>query len=314
MRFLISRLSAMGDVVCTSPAAALLRRTFPESRIEWIVDKRFAGIVECVPSVDQIHIAPKKIKDYKPFWKQLGEFDVAFDLQGLAKSGLAMAGVKAERKLGFHWQREGAALFSQPIKPDPTSHHVVDQYVDVVRSICVETHEAVFDLTPHPYDLQRFREEVDEDRPLVLFTPGAGWATKRWPPSHFVQLAQDLLNRDIQVGFLGAPSEKEAFRDIKAELANQVHDWVGRTSVKELVALISLASAHVGGDTGNSHIAAALGIPAIGLYSITPPERSCPYGMREYCLYNPISLAEIKPDEALQMVELALTHRPATAG
>jgi len=67
-----------------------------------------------------------------------------------------------------------------------------------------------------------------------------------------------------------------------------------------------LAVAHVGGDTGSTHIAAALGIPAVGLYSITRPVRSCPYGQIERCLYEPRGLKYILPDQVFPQLELVL--------
>ena len=72
---------------------------------------------------------------------------------------------------------------------------------------------------------------------------------------------------------------------------------VGQTSMEELVALLSLAKGHIGGDTGSSHLAAGLGIPAIGLYSITKPVRSCPYGQIDRCHYDARGLAHIQPKE-----------------
>jgi ADP-heptose:LPS heptosyltransferase len=77
---------------------------------------------------------------------------------------------------------------------------------------------------------------------------------------------------------------------------------LGKSSVRQLVALISLGNAHVGGDTGSTHIAAALGVPAIGLYSITKPERTCPYGQFHRCHYNPVGLAEIDPVDVFATV------------
>jgi ADP-heptose:LPS heptosyltransferase len=63
--------------------------------------------------------------------------------------------------------------------------------------------------------------------------------------------------------------------------------------------LIRLASAHVGGDTGSTHIAAAMDIPAVGLYSTTRPERSCPYGQIASCHFSPDGLAHIQPDAVI---------------
>ena len=54
MRFLISRLSALGDVVHTLPSAVALRRSFPDCEIVWCVDRRFSGIVELCSAVDKV--------------------------------------------------------------------------------------------------------------------------------------------------------------------------------------------------------------------------------------------------------------------
>ncbi len=53
-RFLLSRLSALGDTVCSLPAAMALKQGFPECHITWAVDPRFAGIVECCEAVDEV--------------------------------------------------------------------------------------------------------------------------------------------------------------------------------------------------------------------------------------------------------------------
>lgn len=80
----------------------------------------------------------------------------------------------------------------------------------------------------------------------------------------------------------------------------------GQTSVGELVALVQRCAVHIGGDTGSSHIAAAVDRPAVGLYSITRPERSCPYGRFNWCLYDAQSLEAIRPEQVLAMVMEAL--------
>ena len=101
------------------------------------------------PSVSTVlEVKPK----FRPStWPTIeGEFDAAFDMQGLLKSAIVVGRAKARRKLGYHWQREGSALFSSAVKPDPTSLHVVDQYVDVVRAYDAPMDRAEFDLKPTP--------------------------------------------------------------------------------------------------------------------------------------------------------------------
>ena len=309
-RFLIARLSALGDVVCSLPVASALKSAYPDSHITWAVDRRFAGIVECCDAVDEVAVVKPGLSAI-PKWPE--KFDAAFDLQGLLKSGLCLARAKAEVKLGYHWQREGSWLFSSAVQPDPTSFHIVDQYVDVVRAYGVEVDRAEFRLKAPEADVLSVRKKLKE-RGLVgrfaVMNAGAGWATKRWPAESFAHLIEACRADDLPTVLVGGPAaaDRAAGAEVAATGGNFV-DLIGETNVRELVALIRMASVHVGGDTGSTHIAAAVGTPAIGLYSITRPKRSCPYGQVENCLYNPESLSGISTEDVLSRVNHSLAIR-----
>lgn len=289
----------MGDCVCTLPVAAAIKSSFPDSVITWAVDPRFAGIIECSKAVDEIvrvkpGFAPKS-------WPSVpGDFEYALDMQGLSKSGLVVARAKAKHKLGYHWQRELAPFFSSKVLPDPTSLHVVDQYVDVARYIGAQADVADFQMYPLEEDRTKMQSLLAENGitgAFVIANAGAGWVTKRWPGEHYARLAELLAEKGIQFALLGgkAAGDVEAAESVVSESKVPIVNLLGKSSVRELVALISLANAHVGGDTGSTHVAAALGVPAIGLYSITKPERSCPYGQIHRCHYDPDSLSNIDP-------------------
>jgi len=304
VRFLIARLSSLGDVVCSLPAAVALKATYPDCETVWCVDARFAGVVQLCGAVDRVELVPTK--DKRGFVRGLGEFDAAFDLQGLLKSALVVGHSKAKKKLGYHWQREGSWLFSQRVMPEATSLHVTDQYVDVVRAFGAEADRAEFGLKPDPEDVKTVRRLLPGDGEIVVCNAGAGWATKRWPAANFAQLANSLHAQGVRACFIGAESDRKAFEEVKDAGATHAFDLIGRTNVRELVALISTARAHVGGDTGSTHIAAALGVPAVGLYSVTRPERTCPYGQRHNTLYDPAGLGRIGPEAALESLGRAI--------
>ena len=294
-RFLISRLSSLGDVVCSLPAAAALKKGVPDAEVTWVVDKRFAAIVEACSAVDRVVVRQKGSAPID------GEYEAALDLQGLLKSAWVIARVKAEKKVGYHWQREGSALFSQRVLPDPTSLHVVDQYVDVARAVGGEADRAEFLLAPSAEATESVKQKLTGE-PFVVINPGAAWASKRYPPASIATLIDALPVSTVLIGANGETGGEEAAALAKKPTLN----LTGQTSIAELIALLNLSKAHVGGDTGSSHIAAALGIPAIGLYSSTRPERSCPYGQIDRCLYNPEGLAKITPGEVVEKVMEAI--------
>lgn len=308
LRFLISRLSALGDVVHTLPAACALRQSFADCQITWAVDPRFAGIVECCAAVDRIELLHPGINPRSWRLKEAQRFDYAFDLQGLLKSGLVVWAARARHKLGYHWQREGSWLFSRAVPPAPTSKHVVEQYLDVVRVIGARAEPPEFGLEPKPQDLESVRAKLDAcgagGRPLAVLNAGAGWESKRWPPKSFATLCVELDRRGFDCVFIGTRSthDLEAFSSVEAIAGKAARSMLGQTSPRELVALISLAAVHVGGDTGSTHIAAALSRPLVAMYSATDPARSGPYGHDRNVIYNRTSMANIEPEEALERV------------
>ncbi|MBS1713815.1 MAG: glycosyltransferase family 9 protein [Armatimonadetes bacterium] len=303
LRVLVSRLSAMGDVVCSLPVASAVRAAIPDAEVVWIVDKRFKGIVECCTAVSSVVERPSDPRAVR----NMGRFDVAFDLQGLLKSALLTGLADASRKLGYHWQREGAQLFSSAVLPDPSSHHVVDQYVDVARAAGFDADRAVFSLEPKEEDVTTVKGRLEErgmdGRAFVLVNAGAAWATKRWDPEKFAALSDGLASTGVAVVFCGAKADASTVAEVRRFGAAGSLDMTGATNVRELVALVSLAAVHVGGDTGTTHIAAALGRPAVGLYTLTRPERSCPYGQIDGC-YG--------PDATVKQVLAAVTSRLTT--
>jgi len=307
-RFLISRLSALGDTVCSLPAAVALKRQFPDCHITWVVDPRFAGIVECCGAVDEV-------VRWKPSWKTIPKyterFDAALDLQGLLKSAAAISRAKADVKVGYHWQREGAGLFSSAVKPDPTSFHVVDQYVDVARALGATMFRADFGLKPKHEDTLAVRLKLKE-RGVVgktaLLNAGAGWASKRWPPAFFAEVCDGIREMGVTPVLIGGNggADRAAAQEVIDQCKFAPATMLGETTVRELIALIRQASVHIGGDTGSTHIAAALEISAVGLYSITKPQRSCPYGQIDRCHYDPSGLANIMPAPVIETIRSIL--------
>lgn len=296
-RFLISRLSSLGDVVCSLPAASALKLGVPEAHVTWVVDERFAAIVRSCQAVDEViaqsRIARSPIRFDAPF-------EAALDLQGLLKSALVIARAHAKEKVGYHWQREGAALFSRRVLPDPSSLHVVDQYVDVARAVGGKADRADFQLAPRQEALASVQSSLPPR--FVVINPGSAWASKRWPPERIGRLIDMIDLPVVLIGSKGETGGAEAMAHCRARPL----DLTGQTGIGELVALISCAAVHVGGDTGSTHIAAALGIPAVGLYSSTRPERTCPYGQIDRCLYDPAGLGRIEPEAVRAKVAEAL--------
>ncbi len=288
MRVLVVKLSSMGDVICGLPVAKTLKHNNPEGEVVWAVDKAFGPIVERCPYVDRIVVRPKDMGEMWRTTRDLGEFEAVLDLQGLLKSGLMTAAARSKKKLGFHWQREGARLFSAPVKPDPTSLHVADQYLDVARALGAVELTDFHTVQPTETDSAEaaaiLKEAgIDPDHPYFVMNAGAGWITKRWAPEGFAHVSRELNSKGIQTVFIGAPSDAPVFEEVKAQNPGDAKTVVGKTSLPQLMAVIAGSKGHLGGDTGSTHMTSALGKKAYGVYTLTKPERSCPYGQISRC-------------------------------
>ena len=108
--------------------------------------------------------------------------------------------------------------------------------------------------------------------------PGASYgAAKCWPPERFASLADRLISEcDADVIFFGTPTETEIAARIQANMKSRALSLVGKTSIRELAALFSVCSIFVGNDSGAMHVAAATGLPVIGIFGPTDPEGTAP--------------------------------------
>jgi heptosyltransferase-2 len=108
--------------------------------------------------------------------------------------------------------------------------------------------------------------------------PGASYgAAKCWPPEHFAALADRLISESgADVIFFGTPGEKEIAARIRSKMKSRAISLVGETSMRDLAALFASCSAFIGNDSGAMHVAAAAGLPVIGIFGSTDPEGTAP--------------------------------------
>ncbi len=328
-RLLIVRLSAMGDVIHTLPAAQALREAFPSAMIGWLIEERWAELL-CAPGTplrgprsaqrplaDWVH--PVKLAGWRKSlftlptierivrtWNDVRavHYDVAIDLQGAIRSALLARWSGAPVIYGSAQPREIPASLWYSRETIPNGSHVIEQNLSVVSDVA-ERKLAVARVQ-FPKDdaadskIRRQLADAGIGRFLIL-NPGAGWGAKRWPPERYGNVARALASCGIKSIVNYGPGEEY--------LARQVEDAGGGSakaihcSITELIALTRRASLFVGGDTGPLHLAAALQIPVVAIFGPTDPERNGPYGTRSIVLRNPASptthARNPRPDEGM---------------
>ncbi len=296
-RVAIVKLSSIGDVVHALPVSAALKRSFPHLQISWITEERCAEMVTGNPYLHEVLTIPGKAWRHGAWhprtWQQVRQtvsvlrsrrFELTIDLQGLLKSAVVAWLTGAPLRIGYHWQREGAWLFNKVVPKEPTSVHVVQEYLDVARFLGAETEPVEFPLIiPREADERVERILLDEGLPasngFISINPSAGQPFKRWRTERWAEVITYIHERHrLPVVLVGSRADRPLAEDIRARTSAPFVDMVGRTNLKELAAIVRRSLLHLCGDTGSAHIAVALGVPVIGLYGPTNHRRTSPYG------------------------------------
>ena len=130
MRIAIVKLSALGDIVNSMFVLQFIKKYYPTSKIDWIVEKRFKGILENNPHIDQIQTInlnkAKKNKSLKLLFQELarvkkfGEYDLVIDFQGLIKTAIVAKLIRSKKVIGFDFssirEKLAAYFYDQTVK------------------------------------------------------------------------------------------------------------------------------------------------------------------------------------------------------
>lgn len=280
-RILVIRLGALGDLVLCFQAFHEIRRAHPGAKIALLTMPAFAAFASLMPWFDEIII------DERPPGQELGQWfglirkirkfkpQRVYDLQGKLRQTVLFAALGGP--FGPQWS--GAApLCSLPrLWPPQEGMHFTDFIAAQLRLAQVPSQPP-----PALPWLNAPVEGFGLPERTALLIPGCapGREYKRWPVTHYVDLARRLYERKIAPVAIGAKADAEAIAAIRAE-APYVIDLGSRTSLPQLATLARRSVAVIGNDTGPTHLAAAVGAPVIALMSDkVDPAWSAPHGPR----------------------------------
>ncbi len=295
----ILRLSAIGDVCHAVAAVQAIQRHYPQAHISWVVGKVEAMLLQGLPGVELVVFDKKLgIKAYADLARKLQgrQFDVLLHMQVALRANLASLVIKAKRKIGFDWDRakELHALFMRERIAPQSQPHVLDGFAAFARHLGVP-----FLTEPHDkpqWQMPLTQADLDfasaQFAPLqaqgftkfLVICPAASKAERNWLPVRYAAVADYASNLGFQVLLCGGPTplEQQLRDEILQSAQCQIIDLVGKTSLKQLLAVLQAASVVIAPDTGPAHLAVTVGTPVIGLYGHSNPARTGPYLYRQY--------------------------------
>lgn len=282
LKLLIVKTSSLGDVIHNLPIIADLRAYYPNAQIDWLVEESFADIPKLHPAVNQvITVAVRRWRkalftcntwrEIKSVKKQISasKYDVVLDTQGLLKSGLMVYlanGVKHGYNKGSI--REPLASYFYDVKHEVSR---VQHAVARNRALCASAFGfAVLNSAPDYGITALTKTPITFNQDYIIGLHGTSRDSKLWPTERWIGLGKALATQKLSL-VLPWASHAEFLRaqHIASQLDNAV--VLPKCSIAELASIISHAKAAIGVDTGLSHLAVALNIPTIALYTDTNP-------------------------------------------
>lgn len=282
---LIVKPSALGDIVHSLPVLHALKRKFPEAHIDWVVAHGLHSFLEGHPMIRKLWVIKKDewkkkgrlgttVREILELKKGLGSagYDVAIDLSGLFRSGVFTWFSKAPVKLGFKESDEGSPFFYTHKVHGSMEIHAIDRYLELVRFLGCPTDEIVYPFAPYDPD-----PVIAQTLPqsYAMMSPSAGKPANRWPAEKFGELAARL---PLPTVVISSAAEAQIAQTVVEHSQGKAISIAGKTSLKELLALIGKARFFICNDTGPMHMAAALNIPVFAIFGPANPVRTGPYG------------------------------------
>ena len=287
------RLSAIGDTCHALAALRAFQAAWPETRFTWIIGKVEAKLMtEILPEIEFITFDKREtLRELIRLRSILHgrKFDLLLDLQLSFRASLVSRLVRAPIKLGFDRPRarELQWLFTNAQIEPATREHVLDSFMGFARACGIEPQAPHWDV-PLPQDaLDYARSLIVAGQPTLLISPCSSHAARNWSADRYAAVADHAVAAHrMRVVLVGGRSVDESRMGAaivaasRAPLLNQI----GKDTLPQLLGLMSQSSVLLSPDSGPAHMASMVGLPVIGLYAATNPERAGPYYSRQWCV------------------------------
>jgi lipopolysaccharide heptosyltransferase II len=295
-RILVMNVNWLGDVIFTTPFIKALKGRFPGCFLACMVAPRCVEILEDNPHVDKIIVYDEFGRHKSPAGKmrlidslKRERFNGAFVLHRSFTRALVafLAGIRT--RIGYNTKKRGFLLTKAVDEPLPGIHKV-EYFLNLASACGIETKDKDYEFYFNQTDKERMEEFLErngigkQDRFAVL-NPGGNWPPKRWPKERFAELS-DRISRELGLRTLitGAAKDVPLAKEIVEMSRTRPVNAAGRTTLKELGAIMKMAEFVVSSDSGPMHVALGVKTRVIALFGPTSERLTGPYGRGDFAV------------------------------
>ena len=283
-------LSAIGDSVHVLPVVNALKRSWPDVRISWIIQRAPKALVEGHSSVDEFVLFERRrlgLRSWTDFadvahYLRGQHFDLALALQVYLKAGIIVGMLPAKRKLGFDTgrARDGNWIFTNERIPPHSPQHVQEQYFEFLRYLGVDPEPVEWGIPITDQDREAQESFFSQlDKPACSVVVATTNTKKNWTAEGYARVLEEIEStHGLQPVLVGGSSrlEREMADEILSLTKAHPIDALG-DDLRRLAYLLDGSALTVSPDTGPLHISRALETPVVGIYGYTNPKRTGPY-------------------------------------
>lgn len=285
-RIVIRSTNWIGDAVMTLPAMKAIRDTYPDAHIAVVANPLVAEMLEHHHDCDEVIVYNKRgehagILGMLRFASALRrrKFDCAILFQYAIEAAIMVFLARIPRRLGFVTDGR-RLLLSHPVPfgSEEKTVHQTDAFLRIVNHYGIKADEKVQALTLSDTERNWVKEQLPKG-PVVTINPGAAYGSaKRWYPDRFAAVG-DFLAKEygMNVVLIGGPGEVEIGDDIAAAMQTPVQNFVGKTTVRQMMSLIDAASLMITNDSGPMHVAAGFDVPIVAIFGPTNHTTTSPF-------------------------------------
>lgn len=282
------RLSAIGDVCHAVAMVQHIQRQWPKTEITWVIGKVEASLLQGLPGVEFVIFDKRAgLKGYQDLRQQMRsrQFDVLLHMQVALRASVASLCIPAKVKIGFDSQRakEAQWLFTNKKIAAQSQPHVLDGFFAFSQALGIATEPPVWQMpiqdVDHLWASEALSAFGDETKPVAVISPAASKAERNWHAEGYSKAAEHLVECGYKVVICGGPTTMEELlaESIMSRCKYDVYNLVGKTTLKQLLAVLKIAHLVIAPDTGPAHMAVTVGTPVVGLYAHSNPKRTGPY-------------------------------------
>ena len=291
----------IGDAVMTTPALAAVRAYFPAAEIVIAANTLVAELFSPHPDCNRVIIYDKSslhcgIRELMHFCAALRreQFDLAILFQNAMEAALISRLAGIPRRLGYATDGRRLLLnYQVPISDTERRLHHTDYYLNLLSSRGIKTSKAALKLFTSEHELLWAQKNLAPHGSWAAINPGASYGSaKRWIPQRFAAVADLLHEKSGQnIVLIGGPGENDIGHDIEAMMTSQPLNLIGKTTVREMMAILKQCNVLITNDSGPMHVAAALGTPLVAIFGPTDHTTTSPVSSNARLIHKTVACA-----------------------